>query len=223
MTRYLYCIACVALMWLAGCAQPETEGTEMQDMSPKKKLEAVLDTLLKNDQGNRMKVEETQRKYGNDSKEMEALWQTINYNDSLDMVKVAGILDKYGWPDEDVAGSEAVFLVIQHADLDMQQKYLPVVRAAVKEHKVGTGDLAMLEDRIALREGHKQIYGTQIGMGADGSAWVSPLDDPDNVDKRRKEAGLGTMAENLDHWNMKWDVTEYKKHLPEIEKKEKRQ
>lgn len=34
-------------------------------------------------------------------------------------------------------------------------------------------------------------------MGADGSAWVSPIEDPDNMDKRRKEAGLCPMAENL--------------------------
>ena len=45
---------------------------------------------------------------------------------------------------------------------------------------------------------------------------VLPLNDPDNVDKRRAEVGLSSLAEYLNHWNIKWDVEEYKKELPQI-------
>ena len=51
-------------------------------------------------------------------------------------------------------------------------------------------DLALLEDRVALRQGKKQIYGSQIGMDPEtGEYFVSPLEDPDNVVERRIKMG----------------------------------
>jgi hypothetical protein len=47
-----------------------------------------------------------------------------------------------------------------------------------------------------------------------------PLADPDNVDKRRAEVGLTPLAEYVKHWGIKWDVDDYKKQLPAIEKRE---
>jgi len=41
------------------------------------------------------------------------------------------------------------------------KKYLPVVESAVKEGKTLASNLAVLKDRITLREGGKQIYGSQ--------------------------------------------------------------
>ena len=97
------------------------------------------------------------------------------------------------------------------------------MREAVKNRKASPADLALLEDRVALREGRKQIYGSQVHGSPDGKNWISPLEDPDNVDKRRAEVGLGPLAEYVAQWDIKWDVAEYKKQLPEIEKKEKGQ
>jgi len=189
-----------------------------------KKLMGILDTIFKNDQGGRVKMEEVAAKYGENSKEIQDLWKEQNYLDSVDLVKVTNILDKYGWVGADIVGgrgNQTIFLVIQHADIKTQQKYLPVMREAVKNRKAEPGSLALLEDRVALREGRKQIYGSQIHGSPDGKYWISPLEDPDNVDKRRAEVGLEPLANYVKHWNIKWDVAEYKKQLPEIEKKDK--
>lgn len=48
--------------------------------------------------------------------------------------------------------------------------------------------------------------------------FVLPLEDPDNVDKRRAEVGLGPLADYVKQWNIVWDVEEYKKQLPELER-----
>ncbi len=189
-----------------------------------KPLVAILDTIFQNDQGGRMQIQEIQSKHGNDSKEMKELWKTISYNDSIDLIKVVSIIDKYGWAGPDLVGdrgSQTLFLVIQHSDIKIQDKYLPMMREAVKNKKASPGSLALLEDRVALGHGKKQIYGSQIRYSGSGEAWVSPLEDPDNVDKRRAEVGLGPLAEYVQHWNIKWDVAEYKKQLSEIEKKER--
>jgi len=169
-----------------------------------------------------MQAEDVEKKYGRQSKELKDLWQKIGYYDSIDLIKVVNILDQYGWlgPDDvGPMGSQTIFLVIQHSDLAVQDKYLPMMREAVKNHKAQPSSLALLEDRVALRHGKKQIYGSQIASDPNGGYYISALEDPDNVDKRRAEVGLGPLSEYVSHWNIKWDVEEYKKQLPEIEKK----
>jgi hypothetical protein len=190
-----------------------------------KPLMKELEVIHNEDQSYRRKIESTQKEYGKDSKEMKDLWKTIIEKDSLNLIKVLAILDKYGWLGPDVVGgmgNSTLFLVIQHSDIKTQEKYLPMMREAVKNKNAFAGDLALLEDRIALRQGKKQIYGSQIGMDPKtGAYYVLPLEDPDNVDKRRAEVGLQPLAEYVSHWGMKWDVEQYKKDLPELEKKSK--
>lgn len=79
--------------------------------------------------------------------------------------------------------------------------------------------LALLIDRIEIREGRKQRYGSQIGTNPNNKTlYVLPLIDPDNVDKRRAEVGLGPISEYVKNWNLVWDVEKYKSELPELEK-----
>jgi hypothetical protein len=109
-------------------------------------------------------------------------------------------------------------MVIQHSDLKTQQKYLPMMRTAVKEGKTEARWLALLEDRVALGEGRKQIYGSQIYLNKKtNKSYVAPLEDPDNVDKRRKEVGLDPLSHYLKQWDLIWNQEEYKKQLPELE------
>jgi hypothetical protein len=119
-------------------------------------------------------------------------------------------------------GNTTLFLVIQHSDQATQEKYLPMMREAVKNGKAQGSDLALLEDRVALGQGKRQIYGSQIGRDPETQIYyVSPLEDPNNVDKRRAEVGLGPLAEYVNYWQMKWDVEQYKKDLPKLEEKMK--
>ena len=56
--------------------------------------------------------------------------------DSINLIKVMKILDERGWLGKNVVGTQGnqtLFLVIQHADLEYQQKYLPMMREAVKD------------------------------------------------------------------------------------------
>lgn len=198
---------------------------EKAEASLDKKLVAILDTVFENDQKYRNQFDAIEKKYGQRSKEMTDLWKTINYYDSADLEIVVAILDKYGWVGPDVVGgrgSSAIFLVIQHSDIAIQDKYLPLMCDAVKNKKADPSSLALLEDRVALRHGKKQIYGSQIGRDAEGNYFVDKLEDPDNVDKRRAEVGLGPLAEYVGTWNIKWDPAAYKKELAEKEKKEKK-
>ena len=99
-----------------------------------------------------------------------------------------------------------------------------MMRTAVKDGNSEASWLALLEDRVALGEGKKQIYGSQVTCNKETKkCYVAPLEDPDNVDKRRSEVGLDPLAHYLKQWNINWNVEEYKRQLPEIEMLYKKQ
>jgi hypothetical protein len=188
-----------------------------------KPLVAQLKQIYEEDQKYRQQLNDIEKQYGWDSKEIKAQWNIINEKDSINLIVIKDILDKYGWLGKDVVGdrgNSTLFLVIQHSDQKTQEKYLPMMRAAVKTGNAKGSSLALLEDRVALGQGKRQIYGSQIGRNPDTQVYfVLPLEDPDNVDKRRAEVGLGTIATYIINWQMKWDVEQYKKDLPLLEEK----
>jgi hypothetical protein len=56
---------------------------------------------------------------------------------------------------------------------------------------------AMLEDRIRCFEGRPQRFGTQFDWDAEGRMSPLPLEDPDQVDRRRNEIGLKPLGQDL--------------------------
>ena len=190
-----------------------------------KPLQAKLLAIFDDDQVIRQQFISAQKEFGYQSKQVDSLGKIMSYKDSINLIKVTEILDKNGWVGIDKIGGQAnqtLFLVIQHSDLKTQQKYLPMMREAVKNKNANGSALALLEDRVGLGEGKRQVYGSQIGQDNETQKhYVLPLDDPDNVDKRRAEVGLGPLADYVKRWDIIWNVEEYKKLLPEIEAKQK--
>ena len=188
---------------------------EKAEANLNKPLVAQLDSIYNEDQKYRLQIEEIEKKYGLESNEMKDHWKIINQKDSINLSKVKSLLDSYGWLGTDIVGRQGnstLFLVIQHSDQRTQEKYLPMMREAVKNGKATGSSLALLEDRVALGQGKKQIYGSQIGRNNETKLYyVLPLEDPDNVDKRRAEVGLQPLAEYVNRWQIKWNVEQYKK------------
>jgi hypothetical protein len=199
------------------------QNKEKKEVNYNKPLVAILDTIYIEDQKYRSQINDINKKYGWKSKEMNALWEIISEKDSINLIRVKQILDQYGWLGADVVsdqGNSTLFLVIQHSDQATQEKYLPMMREAVKNGKAKGSSLALLEDRVALGQGKRQIYGSQISRDPETQEYyISPLEDPDNVDKRRSEVGLGPLSEYVNHWQIKWDVEQYKKDLPKLVEK----
>ena len=88
------------------------------------------------------------------------------HKDSINLIKVTEIFDTKGLvavEKVEEQGNQTLFFVIQHSDIKTRRKYLPMIREAVKKGNTSGSLLALLEDRVALEEGGKQTYGTQIG------------------------------------------------------------
>ncbi len=186
-------------------------------------LSAVTQQLLKIDeldQRYRNQIGYIETKYGRDSKEIQTLYKKMDSADLINLVHVKSIIEKYGWLGYNEIGNQAntaIFLVIQHSDKATQEKYLPLMREAVKNGKAKASALALLEDRVALQQGRMQNYGSQVLWSSTKNKYfIFPLDDPDNVDKRRTAVGLQSLAEYVSAWNINWDVEQYKNDLPLI-------
>lgn len=188
-----------------------------------KELAAILDTIYQEDQKYRVELEAIEKKYGSESKEVQDMWKIIMAKDSINLFKVDKMLGEYGWLGADAVGEPGnltLFLVVQHAYHKTQLKYLPVMREAVKKGNAKAMHLALLEDRVAIGEGQKQIYGSQLEMDYKTKQYVvSSMIDPDHVDKRRAEVGLEPIAEYLKIWDLTWDVEKFKKRMEEYDAK----
>jgi hypothetical protein len=201
------------------------ENKKKEEANLDKTLVVMLDTIYSEDQTYRSRLDDVEKEYGWDSPEAKSLWKIIHVKDSINLIKVCKILNERGWLGTDIIGiqgNRTLFLVIQHADFKTQTKYLPMMRDAVKKGNAAASNLALLEDRVALKQGKKQIYGSQIGINPHtGEYYVSPLEDPKNVNKRRAKVGLGKIEDYVAIWNMTWNAKEYIKKLPELEELEK--
>ena len=173
-----------------------------QTPPPHTLMDSIMSQLayvFKTDQQYRIPLEPTAKKYGWNSPQVDSLYDLMAIQDSINLGVVTHIIDTYGWIGTDSigpSGSTALWTVIQHSDLDIQQKYLPLMRIAVWQGRAHASELAYLEDRVALGEGRKQIYGTQFGVDPKTNKYVfSPIEDEPNVDKRRAAVGLEPLEE----------------------------
>lgn len=195
---------------------------EKREAKLNKPVKEALEAIYETDQGSRQNFLKANEELGPKNPKVIELVKVMNHHDSINGIKVMQILDQYGWLGVDEVGQKGnstLFLVIQHSDLLIQVKYLPMLRAAVKAGKAQPSSLALLEDRVALRQGRRQIYGSQIRINNEKNVtYLSPMIDPDHVDERRASVGLGPIADYIKNWKLVWNVEEYKKNLPEYEK-----
>ena len=82
-----------------------------------------------------------------------------------------------------------------------------MMRDAVKKGNANGSELALLEDRIAIGKGQKQIYGSQLYQDKkNGKYLLSPIEDEINVNKRRASVGLGSIEEYVKHWGIIYKI-----------------
>lgn len=186
------------LAWAA--AAFAAESSRPPDQARLDALRAELEAMHQTDQAQRQQMDQVRREHGQNSAQMRELWAKQNQSDSYNIKRLEEIIAEIGWPKRSEVGeraASAAFLILQHSDLSYQKKYLPLARAAVAANEMRGSSLALLEDRILLREGKNQIYGSQVRQNEAGQWEVPSLEDPENVDKRRALVGLGPLKDYL--------------------------
>lgn len=134
--------------------------------------------------------------------------QYMQYIDSCNLVYVENLIKLVGWPGKSLVGGKGnntVFLVIQHADLDVQEKYLPLLLQSVNEGESRECDLAYLIDRVYMRQGKKQVYGSQVvPHKVSGAMEFYPIEDEANLNSRREKAGLQPIEEYAKYFGIEY-------------------
>lgn len=190
MRKAAWAAGLVVALALTGCAgaapggAPAPEATPSATTSDAAAIRDELLAMLEDDQ-----AERTGEVAGN--------------GDATRAARLAEIIEELGgWPTISLVGEEAetaAWAIAQHADLDpeFQREALEHLRAAVLAGDASPGNLAYLQDRVAVGAGEEQTYGTQIGCGADGPEPATPIADAAGVEQRRADAGLDPLEDYL--------------------------
>ncbi len=126
--------------------------------------------------------------------------------DKKNTERMKELVVEIGLPARSKVGEEAshkAWLLVQHADHDVQfqKHYLQLMKEA-NDGEVDKKDIAYLEDRVRVNEGMPQLYGTQFYIDPIRKIYTPrPIEDSENVDKRRQEIGLDVMKEYAKNWD----------------------
>jgi hypothetical protein len=117
---------------------------------------------------------------------------------------VISIIEKCGMPTLNEVNQEqmnAIWLGLQHTESKYRIKYFPLIEKAVKNGDLNKEHYALMKDRILMDEGKPQIYGSQIKDGK-----LYDLEEPETVNKRRKEMGLGPIEDYLKGFGITYEA-----------------
>jgi uncharacterized protein DUF6624 len=130
-----------------------------------------------------------------------ALLDQMKRIDAINTARIKVIIKQHGWPGPKLIGrdgTDAFFLLAQHADPAFQKKVLPLVRKAYSRGVLTGQNFALFTDRVLVESGKPQIYGTSakpFDQWNGKEPVFDPIENEPNVDKRRAEVGLMPLSE----------------------------
>lgn len=206
----------------SNCSKSKTPNQSTNFEEAKENLVSTLDSIWITEQEPIRLRDSIGRVHGYESQEFLKQNEIYKRNHKINEKKILSILEERGWPSEEeigYQGSLTICNVIQHSDFETRIKYLPMMKEAVNKKILQPRLLARAEDRIATDRGEPQIYGGQIKYYPETKSFnVWPIIDPENVDQRRIEIGLDSIAVFLANRRtpMQWDLQEQIKRTEEF-------
>lgn len=159
-------------------------------------LKVILETMRKEDQDIRRILIDS---VGFDSPNSGQYIKKMMDVDSINQEKIKLILRKYGWIEKSKIGekaADAFFYTVQHADLELMEEWFPEFKKLAEKGEANPRQCAMMEDRLLMWKGKKQIYGTQAAdFREDKKMAIWPIEDVQNVNERRKNIGFESTVE----------------------------
>lgn len=187
--------------------------TPLQDSVPYDSLKTVLENIYDTDQGIREKLMVSK------GEELGKMMYQMMHIDSVNQARIKPILHRYGWLPKNKVGekaSDAIFFAIQHSGFELMRQYFPSLKDLASRGEANPTHAAMMEDRLLVNEGKKQIYGTQAtsDSSTNGKTYIWPIENPDMVNQLRKETGFDlTVEENAKRLDAIYDP---KRELPNV-------
>ena len=95
---------------------------------------------------------------------------------------------------------KTIWIVIDHASLEKQEQYLPLIEQMATEGYVGVDEYAILYDRVAMGQNRHQRYGSQLvqfGAVDAQKLYVWPIEDGAKVGSLRNTVGMSPFSDYL--------------------------
>ncbi len=192
----------IAVLLTLTCAAALAAQKKQED-EEKCKLPKIRDELAE-----RVKKDQAARKaipYDVNPKGAEKKWQQdlIDKVVEIDKDNTAWLkqqVKKHGWLGKTLVGTKGAknaWLLVQHADRDrkFQQHCLDLMNK-MDPGEVSRRNIAYLTDRVLVGQKKPQRYGTQV-IFKDGKAQVKTVEDPENLNKRRKAMDMEPIEKYL--------------------------
>lgn len=171
-------------------------------------LDSLLRVIHDRDQAVRAEVVRLSQQVPPSVDSLLAAYGRMQTVDAENQRVVSELLEGGGWPEgiSDEAG-ETIWLVIDHADLEMQRRWMPLIEAQMAAGRVSKSSYATLLDRMLMREKRPQRYGTQtvsVSRMIEGDStrmerqcWLWPVADSGRLDSLRSTVELGPIGAYL--------------------------
>lgn len=131
-------------------------------------------------------------RHGFESYEMDSLNRLINFRDSLHLRYAVSVLAEHGWLGISIIGEKAnisLFLAVQYANLQVRERYYPLLEASAQKGESSRSQMAAMKDRMLVDKKLPQRYGTQWNY-VGGREVLFPLEDVSSVNNNRIRVGI---------------------------------
>ncbi len=217
MKAFLVFLIYVLLVWKVNYVQAknttDTYSCLQQQAPPYDSLRQVLEEIFDTDQGIRSKLGAAK------GDELNKLVGQMLQIDSVNQIQIKAILQQHGWLSRSKVGekaADAIFFVVQHSNIPLMKQYLPSLQKLARQKEASPIHAAMMEDRLLMWEGKKQIYGTQGYSTTTRKPFIWPIQNPAKVNELRKKVGFEqTVEEYAKQMNAFYDPNE---QLPPADK-----
>jgi hypothetical protein len=160
------------------------------------KLRTELLEMVKRDQAARDECAK-----GTADEQIKCIVRTAQEIDAPNTKRIEQILNTSGFPTAKTVGVDGVkayFLILQHSDsVPLRLRCRKGIERAWKDRVLSPSEYTGFIDRLLVKQGKAQIYGSNFDS-RDGKLVMSRTIDLKNLDKRRKNAGLPSIAEYVE-------------------------
>jgi len=118
----------------------------------------------------------------------EALGAALKPVDQANVEALLKIMPEEGWFTISEVGREAsgaAFHIVQHSDVALQSRVLPIIEPLVASGEIEGNDYASMFDRVAVREGRPQRYGSQFRC-VQGKLESYPIENIEQAEELRR-------------------------------------
>ena len=124
------------------------------------------------------------------------LLEEVQRTDNIHNEQLQDIINQIGWPTPQKVGvkaASAAFLLAEKAPLALKKQLLPTFKEQFKQGNLTGQQLAVFTDKLLIKEGKKQQYGTQLAI-VNKEVIFNNIEDEKHVDQRRAAMGMISLS-----------------------------